>query len=76
MDSHSDLALPDEPDDNNPFLVLWFLMGLVWGPLLWPLAIANALAGLGWAGGAGRASSRSWTFFTHLRCRRLAAGRA
>ena len=43
MDSHRDLVPPDEPDEH-PFSALWFLMGLVWGRLLWPLAIANALA--------------------------------
>ncbi|MBL8586014.1 MAG: hypothetical protein JNM23_04705 [Bradyrhizobiaceae bacterium] len=32
-----------DPDDN-PFLALWFLMDLIWGRLLWPLVIANALA--------------------------------
>lgn len=41
----------DEPDDN-PFLALWFLMDLIWGRLLWPLVIANALtaAWLGYQG--------------------------
>lgn len=49
-----------DPDADHPALTLWFFMGFAWGRLLWPLAIANALAwAYSWDGRAGKASWRS-----------------